>query len=436
MKLNDCIGMSLNDLNKRKFRTFLTAFGISIGTMLIIVMFGLGNGLQKLAMSKFKQNDTMRIMTVSPKVNSNKGIEKKIDKDSVLKIKNINGVTDVIPSIEANITSVSLNGKLAKKTELRGLDYNYSIFTDSEKNTVRLTKPKDKINKNSDDPIVAGNLVTKRDRDKFLIGEGILKKMGITDYNSVINKEIEIRSEFPQVEGMPEVEPLIIKGVVAGVINSNYKDSKSIIVPEETAVKVREYYSGEKDSLSKSGYSSLEVEGKGIEEVKNVSKEIEKLNFSVSSKASYTEIIKTQSNFIKGIFSAGGIIVLLVSAIGVINTMSMAVFEKTKSIGIMKAQGASKSNITTIFTVQSGVLGFIGGVMGTIFAIILSILVNNIIVRQMKIKGVDDIGNVCSAPFWVMLAAIGFAVFISIIAGLIPARRAAKLDPVESLRYE
>ncbi len=437
MKLNDCIEMALGDLKKRKFRTFLTAFGIAVGTMLIIVMFGLGQGLEKIAMSKFSENDNMRLMTVLPKVNKDtKAIDKKIDRATIEKIKNVSGVSNVLPSIESSVTGISLDGKAAKKTSVKGVDFNYNIFTDADKNTVKGVKTKNKQNKNSDEPIIAGKNVEKGEKNKFLIGQSLLNKMGIKDYNSVIGKEIELKVEIPQVEGMPEMEPLVIKGTAAGVINSNYKDGKSIIIPVEAVAKVQEYYTGESDYLNKYGYSSLEVEGKSFEAVKTVGEDIKKLGFNVESKASYTETIKTQFNVLKGIFTAGGVIVLLVSAIGVINTMSMAVFEKTKSIGIMKAQGASRGNITTMFTVQSGVLGFIGGAMGTVFALIMSVVVNNFMVKSMKAKGIEDISNMVSAPIWVMLAAIGFAVVVSIIAGLVPARKAAKLDPVESLRYE
>ena len=117
----------------------------------------------------------------------------------------------------------------------------------------------------------------------------------------------------------------------------------------------------------------------------------------------------------------------------IINTMIMAVTERTKSIGVMKSIGASNSDIKYMFIVQSGAIGLVGGVIGAIVSVILFKFISMGIIDILKKQGqsVDLLTNV---PIWLIGVAILFALIISVIAGVYPASRAAKLDPVESLR--
>jgi putative ABC transport system permease protein len=114
----------------------------------------------------------------------------------------------------------------------------------------------------------------------------------------------------------------------------------------------------------------------------------------------------------------------------------MTVYEKTKSIGIMKAQGASRKHINVMFLVQAGVLGLLGGIVGSILAVIASFSLDKFVIAQLKSKGENTIEKLFYTPLWAILMAIGFSILVCLIAGILPARRAAKLNPVDSLRYE
>lgn len=137
------------------------------------------------------------------------------------------------------------------------------------------------------------------------------------------------------------------------------------------------------------------------------------------------------------IFLLIGGISLLVSAIGVVNTMTMATLERTREIGVMRALGASRSDVTRVFTVESGLLGFLGGLWGFILG------ATTVIILFFATNGLADLGLGFSLELPLLLAAIipaslvvGLTTVIGIFAGVMPARRAAKLDPVESLRSE
>ncbi|MDP4090547.1 MAG: FtsX-like permease family protein, partial [Bacillota bacterium] len=127
---------------------------------------------------------------------------------------------------------------------------------------------------------------------------------------------------------------------------------------------------------------------------------------------------------------------IFVASIGVINTMTMSIYERTRSIGILKALGASRREIRKLFIFESGVMGFIGGILGTLFSLINVGIIKFFLNSYLKSKGVTDMPKLFSTPIWLVLGTIGFAILISVLAGLYPAGRASRLDPVESLRYE
>ena len=446
--LIDSIKMGFSDLKKRKFRTILTAFSIAIGTMLLIVMFGLGEGVQKIYEDNIEKSEHFKIITVVNRepgkeakdsdgnLNFEDGKDKKINKDTLESINKIDGVKGIVAETSSQITEAKIGDKVGTKATIIGRDVNYTIFNEALINKVKNNNKKN--NKDNNEPIIAGKNLEKGDINSVLVGEKYLEKMGIKDYDSLIGKEIELVVDLPKVEGSINKEPFIIKAKIAGIINGDYEESYKIIGSVELVSKFQEYYTGEKDYFNKNGYSSLSVECNTLEDVKKVNDEINtKLVYGTFASTDRSEDMNKIFSVVKGIFVAAGIIVLLVSAIGVVNTMTMTVYEKTKSIGIMKAQGASRGHINVMFLAQSGVLGFLGGILGSILAVVAAKGLDKFVIEQLAKKGAaDSIEKLFYTPIWAILASIGFSILVCLIAGIVPAKRAGKLNPVDSLRYE
>jgi ABC-type antimicrobial peptide transport system permease subunit len=116
--------------------------------------------------------------------------------------------------------------------------------------------------------------------------------------------------------------------------------------------------------------------------------------------------------------------------------MMMAIYERTREIGVLKALGASTAEIRRLFTVEAGLIGFIGGVFGLIFGSLLGKVVDWIGHRYLINEGITGVGPLSVVPWWLALGAVAFAAVIGILAGLYPAARAARLDPVTALRHE
>lgn len=432
MKLIDCIKMAFSDLNKRKLRTTLTCFGIGIGALLVIVMAGFGEGIKTISADQMKQVDSFRTISINNSINDSKN--KKIDSDTLNRFKNINGVSDVTASINTEATEINFNNKIAKKVNITGNNLDFSIFTNGEKNEIKADKKKFK--KYGNNPIIAGKIIDKNNTDSVLIGEGLLNKLGIKDYESIIGNTIEIKISLPKIEGLVQKEPLILNVKVSGVVNKAFKNGGNMIITsDELASKIQNYYMNSNDYLNKNGYTNVQIECNSMDNVSKINDSIKKLGYTTQSQIDYVNQMNNMMTIVKVLLTAAGVIVLLVASIGVINTMSMAVYEKTKSIGIMKAQGASRKNIRRMFIVQSGSLGFIGAACGSIIAFIIGTVVNKILIAN-QIGGFEEGMKMIDIKLTTIIFTILFTIIVSMIAGIVPARKASKLNPVDSLRFE
>jgi ABC-type antimicrobial peptide transport system permease subunit len=133
--------------------------------------------------------------------------------------------------------------------------------------------------------------------------------------------------------------------------------------------------------------------------------------------------------------SVGGL-ALLVASIGIANTMIMAVYERTKEIGILKAVGAAPGQIRLLFVVEASMIGLLGGVIGTVLGWLLGRGLNWLILRILEWQDMPMQGTFFVVAWWLVAAALAFATLVGLLAGLYPAARAARLQPLDALRYE
>ncbi len=189
------------------------------------------------------------------------------------------------------------------------------------------------------------------------------------------------------------------------------------------------------NNLAQNGYDALTVKVDSATNANGVASSIRKLGVGAASAQSFIKSQLAIFNVIGLVLGGIGGIALAVAAVGVVNTMVMAILERTREIGVMRAVGAKRSTVSRLFTIEASVLGFLGGVIGLLIGYVLILIANPIINKQLKLNSIHT-SNIINLPIWLILSVIGVTTLIGMLAGLYPARRAAKLDPVEALHYE
>ncbi|MFH1520189.1 MAG: ABC transporter permease [Candidatus Micrarchaeota archaeon] len=407
MNLEDTILYSLRNLKNTSLRSYLTIIGIVIGVIAVVVIISISEGVQRDINDQLAAFGTDK-MFITPSMAGGRSFSSsspvqgstmgKLYQRDVDSIDSVTGVKSVSKSIYGR-ASLEFRGK-----EITGVIYgmdalffdqweNYvtiesgRFYNDNERRVVVLgyTAAKETFGK---DELSVGNVLKINGKDYRVIG--VLKKIG-TSLSAADDSSIYI----PFEDGKDEFASQLSKNEVQFI---------SIQLAD--------------------GYTSYDVESSIEQKIASNHKlRVEDKDFTIISSdyinRTIGELIGTLSAFLLFIT----LIATFVGGIGIMNTMFMGVLERVREIGILKAVGATEFNILSIFVVESGILGFIGGAIG--LAIGLAIL---FVISQFDV------------PIWVRLRIFAFAFFFStfvgVLAGLIPARQAAKMDPVDALRYE
>uniref|UniRef100_UPI0028EED99F ABC transporter permease n=1 Tax=Stomatobaculum longum TaxID=796942 RepID=UPI0028EED99F len=188
-------------------------------------------------------------------------------------------------------------------------------------------------------------------------------------------------------------------------------------------------------------YSQAYVFVDDMNHVSEVQKKIAELGYQADSNMEWLEQSKQFTGMVQAVLGGIGAVSLLVAAIGIINTMMMSIYERTREIGVMKVLGCEMTNIRDLFLVESGFIGLMGGIIGTVLSLLISLLINFLAAQggneQLSVFYQNaEGGSISYIPPWLALFAIVFAIFIGAAAGYLPAKRAMRLSPLAAMRNE
>jgi ABC-type antimicrobial peptide transport system permease subunit len=200
---------------------------------------------------------------------------------------------------------------------------------------------------------------------------------------------------------------------------------------------IKEWWYNDPNILETDGYSAAIVHTDSLNSATVVSRTIQDdMGFDSATLQTFLDQVNRIFSILQVMLSSIGLLALFVASIGIVNTMIMAIYERTREIGILKALGSSNGEILRMFTIEAGLIGLLGGIVGVVLGWGLGVILNAVIRGYFKSQQVP-----IDAPFFVVtpelvLAALAFATFVGVVAGLYPAFRAARLNPLAALRHE
>jgi len=432
MNFFDQFRTGLRNLRRQKLRTSLTIFAIVIGAVSVTVMLSLVTSTKSFLVSSAEKigMDTRVIVTGTPGLsyrdsqwNSPDGSEKKID-----------------PAVLAAIKTID-------KVQSATLYVNNGMFESFTVDNQELTMKQVGVEGYTPNGTIRHILVAGSELSEDSVGSGVLISSDLASHlgfkgkeSALIGKSISLRyrKDSGPSDALKPDEVGKIVGVTASDNGSRLSVDLDWAVSFQTMPNPQNNQNPQmqnQSQIDRNGYSSIWVSVDQKKNVDNVLSEIKKLGFGAAAGKEEIDSQSTAFTIIGAILGGIGAIALLVAAIGVINTMVMATLERTREIGIMRAIGATKKTIRRLFRVEAGVLGCAGGLFGVMLSYGVAIGLNQILNKQLANSGIAD-RNIVSISPQIAVTVLFITTMIGMIAGSLPARRAANMDPVEALRYE
>ena len=448
MKFLDLLRMSSSNLWKRKVRTVLTVLGVVIGVASIVVMVSLGLGLSRSLMAQYESYGSLTQITVNAPWDDSEEA-KRLDQKLIDEILTMDHVESVYPVLETDALAkygsyegwLQIQGMPAEafqemnitvgQGQLPGGDKTLTFFygcqvlryfynAKGSGGSYWQTEELPDIDLMNDPIFVifdtnayyeAGstdeNGQTKKPPKKYLIdtcgveadpGENQWSQYGWYTYCDIDQLTAELKKIF-----------------------------KNKVIPGQPTTKTGKPY---KEIF----YSQLLVNVDSMDNVVELQKSLSDMGYNVYSQAEWVESEQKTMGYIQAVLGGIGAVSLFVAAIGITNTMMMSIYERTKEIGVMKVLGCDLRNIRSLFLMEAGFIGFIGGVIGLILSFILSVVVNKVAAQANEYMGTT--GGISYIPVWLVFLSLIFAILVGMVAGFFPARRAMRLSPLAAIRNE
>lgn len=404
--MKDYFSLAFNNLRRRKLRSWLTMIGIFIGIAAVVALISLGQGLQGYITEEFEKLGSDKII-IQPR--GGMGAPGTITSQSLILTSKDLSVMENVRGVKWAIGFLTKSSQTSYKDEV---NINYIIGINPEDLELMSEVQSFKI--------LDGRSLKKGDKNKALVGYNHI-------YDDYWEKPMQVGSTI-LIEGTE----FKIVGVIEKV--GNQYDDTSIYIPKETLREILNIPEEESQILVKtaSGFDPEDVADDITRKLRKFRGEKEEQEtFSVQTSEQLLETFQGIFNVVQAVLIGIAAISLLVGGIGIMNTMYTAVLERTKEIGTMKAVGAKNSDILSIFLIESGLLGLVGGAIGIGIGIGLGKTAEYLVTNALGTSLLQAI-----FPWYLIVGALTFSFLIGSASGILPAMQAAKLKPADALRYE
>jgi ABC-type antimicrobial peptide transport system permease subunit len=471
VKIQDLTELALRNLRESLLRNSLTTVGISVGVASLVAMLSLGIGLQQLASRRLVKSGLFDTVVVTSRRDlrgsgrerneegngPTPGESRVLDESARLEIEHLPNVLEAYPDIrfitelryddKPHLTMISALPSSARSNDafeaMQG-----SFFSSDTASEVILQKTfaEELLGKT---PPRGGDELNVADLAKPLLGKELTMRYAqrapgpappsASGADSASARDPDLagaaysvisREQKLKIVGVADLDPESMRGPTRAKVFLPLKLAESLHVMQPTDL--REISRAASDQPV---YSSISVRVKNPTQVQVVEDAIKKMGFTTFSLLDASQSLRTFFKVLDLFLLIFGSLALAVASIGIVNTLVMAILERRREIGIMKAIGASDGDVKKLFFAEAGAMGILGGIAGVALGWAIGRIINfatNIYLRRESLTP----DNFWSVPWWLVGLAIGFSLLVSLVSGLYPAGRAAKLDPVQALRYE
>ena len=434
MRRVDIIKRAGKNIRLSKGRTILTSLAIAVGATTVALAIAAARGgnayvnslankigdqnaltvvrLVKNRRDPYAPNKVETTIEDSRKKMAESDMEKhSIKNEDLQKITKIKGVRNVSPTVPLNIDTIRVEN---------GVKYDGSVATKNDEQEMELSAGK--LNKNNQ--IDTGNVVVPKSYVEVLGG----KKPA-----DIVGKKVIF--EIKDSEGQIFERTFEIQAVDAGKTDTNFNYHGNFWMNNSDGLEI-----AKKQNSGEMRFYSASVTTDGTRKVDEIKKEITALNggefYQVSTFADDKATVQTAINVMAAGLAGFGFLTLLASAFGIINTQYISVLERTSQIGLMKSLGMRKSDVSKLFRYEAALIGLFGGIIGLVVAYGITFLnpVISSVLKLQKTSGVDT--NLLQPDLFAWILLVVGLMLLSVVSGFLPARKAAKMNPIEALRTE
>ena len=459
MKLRDMTELAGRNLREAMLRNSLTTLGIAVGVASLVAMLSLGVGLQEMASSRLAKSGLFDAVFVVSKANSRRfggardendavpaGPSKRLDDAARAQLAGIPRVTEVYPEVRFQ-TEIQYDGKpyatmaagipLSAQADGAFDNMKGSFFSGADADEAILQIELAKDLSKQPETLIGKEVILRYAERQVIPAEPATpesgEKSGAADADEGMSTGFSMipREKKLRIIGIVETEPAAgFGGMGRGRLLIPLQTAQTLRVAQPTDMRTML-----RGANGKTIYDSLTVRVKSPSAVQPVEDAVKAMGFGAFSIIDATKNVQlffTVFDLLLGIF---GSLALTVASLGIINTLVMAILERRREIGILKALGAEDRDVQRLFFAEAGVMGLAGGVFGVVLGWLIGKALTfgtNVYLHRQQLPAID----LSSVPWWMAVAAIVFSVVVSLAAGIYPASRAAKLNPVEALRYE
>ena len=475
MKLPDLSELALRNLRESVLRNSLTTIGISVGVASLVAMLSLGIGLQQLASRRLMKSGLFdTIVVTSRREPRNFGRDEEhggplaaesriLDEPTRVELERLPNVTEANPDIrfatelryddKPHLTTVAALPESSRSTDAFESIQGHFFSSDTAPEAIlqksfaeellgRAHQPAVDTNTNIADlatPLLGKDLIMRyAQRETLPNAPGSAAKTdapnndsglrGATD--AAASYSVVSREQKLKIVGVVDLDPESMRGPTRARVFIPLKLAESLHVMQPTDLRELSTSAGNQPL-----YASVSVRVKDPAQISATEDAIKKMGFNTFSILDATRSLQQFFAILDLFLGIFGSLALAVASIGIVNTLVMAILERRREIGIMKAIGASDLDVQKLFFAEAGAMGILGGFVGVALGWAIGHVINlgtNIYLKRQSLPP----EHFWSVPLWLVGAAILFSFIVSLLAGLYPAARAARLDPVQALRYE